>query len=112
MRVWDSMRQPPPKRSWIQILTVEADERACGWSPDGRLLYVLLQRDGFRCLYAIRIDDVSGRPVGDLFPVYHFHRASLQWGSTSFASAVVKGLFVADQYEYTSNIWVTGVGRD
>ena len=104
--------QAPPDRSWIQIITVAADERTCGWSPDGRLLYLLLQRDGFRCLYAIRIDEASGRPVGEPFPVYHFHRASLQWGSTGFGSAVVNGLFVADLFEFAGNIWMTSVGHD
>ena len=32
--------------------TQDSAERACGWSPDGRLLYLLLERDGFRDLYA------------------------------------------------------------
>jgi eukaryotic-like serine/threonine-protein kinase len=94
-----------PRADWINIIRSAGAERACGWSPDGRLLYVLLEIDGFRCLYAIPIDAASGRP-GAPFPVYHFHNASLQWGSTGFGNATVGGMFLADLFEYTGNIWI------
>ncbi len=60
---------PPPEREWVTILEKDAAsaERACGWSPDGRLLYLLLERDGFRDLYAQRIDPARGAPVGQPF---------------------------------------------
>ena len=88
-------------------------DRATGWSPDDTILYLLLERDGFRCLYAIRIDPQTGRPNGDVFPVNHFHNARWRWGSTSRASAVVTGLFISGQYEIGGNVWMTtlnGIG--
>ena len=78
-------------------------------SPDGRLLYVLLERDGFRCLYAMKIDPGTGRPLGEPFVVAHFHDASRRWGSTGLGSAVASNLFVANLTEEKSNIWMTSV---
>ena len=101
---------PPAEREWGAVApVVQPGDRPCGWSPDGTLLYLLLVRDGFRCLYAVRIDTATGRPRGEVFPVYHFHDARMAWGSTGFGSAVVQGLFLADQVEYTGNIWSTSL---
>src|SRR5688572_28670810 len=82
-----------------------------GWSPDNTVLYLLLDRDGFRCLYAVRIDPQSGRAQGDVFPVYHFHSARWRWGSTTRASAVVTGLFISGQRERSGNVWMTNLIR-
>jgi hypothetical protein len=84
-------------------------DRATGWSPDSTVLYLLLERDGFRCLYGVKIDPQSGRPQGDVFPVHHFHNARWRWGSTSRASAVVTGLVISGQYEWSGNIWMTSL---
>ena len=98
---------PVPANNWQRILTVsQSGERTCGWSLDGQLLYFLLERDGFRCLYAVRIDPRTGAAAGAPFPVAHFHDASRVWGSTGFNSAVAQGLFVFNQYEYGGNIWM------
>jgi hypothetical protein len=43
------------------------------WSPNGNLLYFVSERDGFRCIWAQRLDPGSKRPVGALFAVYHSH---------------------------------------
>ena len=93
----------------IQVIDGSAAERACGWSPDSRLLYVLLETDGFRCLYAIPIDPVSGRPSGPPRAVYHFHDASLQWGSTGYGNAIAGGMFLSNLSEFTGNIWMTTI---
>jgi hypothetical protein len=81
--------------------------RTAGWSPDGRLLYVLLEVDGFRCLYAIRIDPATGRATGAPMDVHHLHDAHLVWGSTGFGNAIVDGLFYLNQSEDAANIWMT-----
>jgi hypothetical protein len=64
-------------------------ERSAGLSQDGRLLYLLHEHDGFRCLYARRLDPVNGHPMGEPFLVHHFHDASRRWGSTGFGNATV-----------------------
>ncbi len=47
------------------------------WSPDGRLVYTISQRDGHRCIWAQRLDPATRRPVGAPFAVFHHHSASL-----------------------------------
>jgi hypothetical protein len=86
--------------------------RAAGLSPDGSLIYLLLETDGFRCLYAARVDAATGRPLGGTpFLVHHFHDASLRWGSTGFGSATVTGMFLALLTEERTNIWMTTIDR-
>jgi serine/threonine protein kinase/dipeptidyl aminopeptidase/acylaminoacyl peptidase len=99
-------RTSPPESSWISILEVArgSAERACGWSPDGRLLYLLLERDGFRDLWAQRID--QGRPVGEPFVVQHLHDPRRRWGSTPYGTGIVKGAFVFNQTELVGSIWL------
>ena len=100
-----------PESEWTTIHSSGAAERSAGLSPDGRLLYLLLESDGFRCLYAMRLDPETGRQAGEPFLVHHFHEASRYWGSTGFGSATVTGMFLADLYEMTGNIWMTTVTR-
>jgi hypothetical protein len=92
-------------REWRPLLETHAGERICGWSPDSHLLYFLLERDGYRCLYALRLD-VRGQPAGDVFVVHHVHEGSREWGSTGFSSAVVNGLFLFNQVGMAGNIWL------
>jgi hypothetical protein len=87
--------------------------RTAGLSPDGSLLYLLLETDGFRCLYGLRLDPNTGQPreTPTPFVIAHFHHAARRWGSTGLGSAAVKGLFVANLVETTSNIWVASFGN-
>jgi eukaryotic-like serine/threonine-protein kinase len=102
--------RPSGEDEWTTILkTSGGAERTAGMSPDGRLLYVLLERDGFRCLYAMKIDPGTGRPLGEPSVVAHFHDALRRWGSTGLGSAVASNLFVANLTEEKSNIWMTSV---
>jgi hypothetical protein len=89
---------------WRPLLETHSGERICGWSPDSRLLYYLLERDGYRCLYAFRLDE-GGNPAGEFFAVHHVHEGSREWGSTGFSSAVVDGLFLYNQVGTAGNIW-------
>jgi hypothetical protein len=102
---FSSHRATPPTERQPVFTPTRGGERVCGWSPDARLLYFLLERDGFRCLYALRIDP-RGEPVGEMFIVAHLHDGSRQWGSTGFSSAVANGLFVFNQRGLSGNIWM------
>ena len=95
-----------PKEEWTQIVSTPGAGRTAGLSPDGSLLYLLLETDGFRCLYGLRLDPNTGQPRGTPFLIAHFHDAARTWGSTGLSSAAVKGLFVTDLFEATSNIWM------
>ena len=85
---------------------IEGPERERGWSPDSRLLYLLLERDGFRDLYAQRIDPERGMPVANPSVVQHLHDLRLRWGFTSHGTAIVTGAFVFSQVESTGGIWM------
>jgi hypothetical protein len=98
-----------PRQEWIAVQAHVGAERSAGLSPDGRLLYLLLERDGFRCLYALRVDPANGHPIGEPFLVQHFHDPSRQWGSTGYGSATVTGMFVADLSEIKGNVWMTTI---
>ena len=104
---------PVQEREWIRVFDPSegSGERACGWSPDGRLLYLLLERDGFRDLYAQRIDPALGRPVGDPFVVQHLHDPRRRGVfSTPLGTAIVSNAFVFNQLETTGSIWLLDPG--
>jgi hypothetical protein len=96
---------------WTKVIDTSGGERTAGMSPDGTLLYVLLEPDGFRCLYALRLDAATGRPRGEPFLVAHVHDATKRWGSTGLGSAVARGVFLAELYDMTGNIWMSTLGR-
>ncbi len=48
------------------------------WSPDGRLVYYLSDRDDFTCVWACPVDPTSRRPVGEPFPVLHAHQNTMK----------------------------------
>ena len=103
--------RPSDQAEWTKILDIKGAGRTAGLSPDGGLLYVLLERDGFRCLYALLVDARTGHPRGEPFGVAHFHDASRTCGSTGLGSAVADGLFVAHLFESTGNVWMTTLTR-
>jgi len=76
--------------------------RPGGWSLDSRVLYLLLDTDGFRCIWGQSID-AAGRLVGKPFAVRHFH--TTQGMSTSMGNAVNADGFVYEAADMTANIW-------
>lgn len=108
---------PHGHSEWIPIGDGERDLRPCGWSPNGRVLYLLSARDGYRCLYAQPIDPETGRPLGAATVVHHFH--STRWltgretsASTGPSNAIMAGAFVFDQTIVSSNIWLLKLGGE
>ena len=100
--------KPPAREEWTRIHQSEANtgERACGWSPDGRLLYLLLEGDGFRDLYAQRVDPARGVSIDEPFVVQHLHDPRRDWGSTPFGTAIVNGAFLFNQSESSASVWL------
>jgi Tol biopolymer transport system component len=74
-----------PEQEWITIADTGWDDKP-RWSPDGNTLYLISERDGFRCIWAQRQDPETERPVGPSLEVYHSHsaRRSLLNASISF----------------------------
>jgi serine/threonine protein kinase len=114
-RIWIAPLRPgtpPAQKEWVPIHDIApgSAERVCGWSPDGRLLYLLLENDGFRDLYAQRIDPSPGTPVGEPFVVQHLHDPRRRWGSTPYGTGIVRNAFVFNQTQSEGSIWLLDPG--
>jgi Tol biopolymer transport system component len=66
-------RSPPPSE-WVKIIDSPEVHRNPHWSPDGSLLYFTSNRDGYNCIWALRVNGGTKRPKGQLFAVRHFHQ--------------------------------------
>jgi eukaryotic-like serine/threonine-protein kinase len=103
-------REVVGESEWIAVTGGTDMDREPRWSPDGNLLYFISERDGFRCLWAQRLDPVRKQMVGSPFAVHHLHRSRLnnRMGDTGLI-----GLFVSRDKiflsleELTGNIWMT-----
>jgi Tol biopolymer transport system component len=101
---------PVPQSEWVPVTDGNAMETDPAWSPSGRLLYYLSDRDGFRCIRAIKIDAATHKPVGEPFAVQHFHPA--RWSLRQMASSrmiglsVLPGRLILAFGELTGDIWL------
>jgi hypothetical protein len=100
----------PPEGSWIAVTDGTGLDRNCAWSPDGGVLYYISERDGFRCIWAQRLEQASKKPVGAAFPAAHFHSARRSLFGLGDVGAI--GLSVAPEKlifsmeEVRGNIWI------
>ena len=102
---------PVPRSRWIAITNGGSEEMEPAWSPNGEMLYFLSDRDGFRCIWAQRLNGADKHPTGDAIAVGHFHRArrSLKrmTGTTGLIGlSVAPGRMVFSFGELTGNIWL------
>ena len=80
------------------------------WSPDGRLLYFVSHRDGFRCVWAQPLDFETKHPVGLPISVLHIHsarRSLLNWRTSGeMGMSLTRDQLVFSMREITGNIWM------
>jgi Tol biopolymer transport system component len=101
--------EPVPESQWVSMTDNPVWDRKPRWSPDGRLLYFLSERDGFRCLWARPFVAASRSPSGPVFAVYHSHLARLSMlnlNLSALETAVVPGRFVFNMADRAGNIWM------
>ena len=105
---------PIPRSSWVPVGAPENDMRPIGWSPSGRMLYLMSSRDGFRCLYVQPMQD--GHPLGQIRLVRHLHniRAAGGGGSSVVSSGpgnvVTRDRILMDFPTQVVNIWSMQIG--
>jgi Tol biopolymer transport system component len=101
---------PPPEHEWVSITEhrpIPHDKPR--WSPDGQLLYYTSDIDGFRCVWAQRLDPKTKRPVGPPLEVYRSHSARRSLTNAGIPPFYELSL-TADKLffnlgEITGNIW-------
>ena len=94
---------------WIPATTEpSASDGRVAWSPDGNLLYFVSDRDGFRCLWAQRLEAASKRPVDRPVPVYHFHQTArrISHNIARPGVAVARDKIVLALEERRGNVWM------
>jgi Tol biopolymer transport system component len=96
--------RPATRETWQQVDEPTTTGRPCGWSPDSRTLYLLLDTDGFRCLWGQRVDS-AGRLIGSPQAVRHFHKAFGAGFGTGFGDAITRDGFMYEGSATTGNIW-------
>ena len=91
-----------PEAEWSGVTEWGGYESLPRWAPGGKLLYFSSDRDGFRCLWAQRVDPVRKRPVGEPVAVLHFHdeQKTMRWMS------VGKEKLIFGRQDYSSSIWL------
>jgi Tol biopolymer transport system component len=93
-----------PFDRWMPIEDPTDAGRPCGWALDSRMVYLLLDTDGFRCLWGQRLGP-DGKLAGGPTPVRHFHTTGTAAMSTSFDNAVSPGGFLYGTLRTSGNIW-------
>jgi hypothetical protein len=106
---------PVSQAAWIPVTDGSKLERDPAWSADGRFLYFVSERDGFRCVWARPLNPVNKNPTGEAFAVRHFHSARFSLrhvGSQGFLTGLSagKGALVFSMGELKGNVWLEESG--
>ncbi len=98
------------EQEWVTVTDGSSFDLDKDWSPDGNLLYFFSERDGFRCIWAQRLEPSSKLPTGPAFPIYHSHEPSRSIKNIipGYLTMAVSGnQIVFPMGELTGNIYIT-----
>jgi Tol biopolymer transport system component len=105
---------PVPREKWIALTDSSELTRDAVWAPASPFLYYTSEKDGFRCIWARRLDPLTKAPQGEPLPVQHFHTARLALRNRASSGNII-GLsaggnrLVFTLTETTGNIWLEDV---
>jgi Tol biopolymer transport system component/DNA-binding winged helix-turn-helix (wHTH) protein len=93
---------------WRPITDGQSYEDKSRWSPDGRVLYFISNRDGRFEVWGRRFDPDAGRPEGQPFRVTSFEgaRQSLSPYLTDMEMFITPTRILLPMFEASSRIWV------
>jgi len=98
-----------PEFTWIPITSGDHRDFAPCWSADGSVLYFLSDRDGNRCIWAIRVNLQTKHPVGEAFPVLHLHQMATHIpgsvGAGTLGMSVGFGQLIFGAMELSSTVY-------
>jgi serine/threonine protein kinase len=106
---------PPKESDWIGIVRDQHWNDKPRWSPDGKRIYFVSDRDGFTCLWSQPLEPETKRPIGPPLPLHHLHqvrRSILNVGYALMDIAVAPDKIVLNLGEITGNIWMTKLAED
>jgi serine/threonine protein kinase/Tol biopolymer transport system component len=102
--------RPTSEAEWVPITDGHTPDRNPVWSPEGNLLYLISDRDGFRCFWAQPLDPATKRPTGSAFAVQHFHtarRSLVTMGEVAtIGLSIANDKLVFSMEENAGNIWL------
>lgn len=102
--------QPIPESEWTPLSTEENwRPDTPRWSPDDQMIYFTAEPDGYRCLYAKRVNVKTKQPEGEPLPVYHSHsarRSMLNARLGALEISVSRKGIVLLMGEHTGNVWL------
>jgi Tol biopolymer transport system component len=101
-----------PVSGWISLTEGRSWDDVPRWSVDGKVVYFVSDRDGFRCIWARRLDPGSKKPLDAPFAVRHFHEWRLAPVSnlSLIELSVAKDRLVVPLQEQTGSIWMLEPG--
>ena len=107
-------QMPIPEAAWIPLTGDGRREIKPAWSADGNSVFMFSNRDGFTCLWRVRLDPVTKHPFGSPVIVKHFHSPGLSLMHLSepeFGLSVGGGIIAIDLAEATGNIFTAELGN-
>jgi Tol biopolymer transport system component len=98
----------PDSASWIELLRSGDSDPNPVWSRDGKTVVFSSSRDGFNCIWGLRVDDKTKQPTGAIFPIRHFHFPSLELTVPGFHQRPVLGAnqMIISLRESSGSIWM------
>ena len=99
----DIAHPPSPAGSWKLVAEDRRHLGSPAWSPDGRLLYYVSQRDGSPCVWA-QPTAPDGEATGSASAILHLHSGNGVWGRQTSIGVTADRLFLLTQ-EVKGDIW-------
>ena len=99
-----------PEAEWTMLVDGADFDRQPFWAPSGNVIYFLSDRDGWRCMWAQRVDPASRQPAGAPFAAHHMHQ--IRYNLEGIPDVAAIGLSVAGghmvyaSFELQMNIWM------
>jgi eukaryotic-like serine/threonine-protein kinase len=99
---------PVESARWIPVTGLDHFDAQPKWSRDGKMLYFTSNRDGSTCLWTIRLDSNTKKPIGEPFAVRHFHASPRQYSDAVSYPIFSVGLdrIVISLEQVQSDLWM------